>query len=92
MRSLSFRVERRYLSKKECTARAQEILDSGLIDMDAKEMAREIYFHARTFYWFRRLNKLPVFRYIVDHADPIDLRDGGDTGFRRILFRLIWFV
>lgn len=90
MRRLSFRVDRRYLSKKECLSRAREILDSDLIDMDEKELAREIYFHARMYYWFRGLKDLPGFRYIVDKSDPIDLRDGGDTTFRRILFRIMW--
>ena len=42
MSSLSIRVEPKYLSKKECLIKAREILDGDLIDMDVKELAREI--------------------------------------------------
>ena len=92
MRRLSFRVDRKYLSRKECLIRAREIRDAGLIDMGEKELAMEIFFHTRIYYWFRKLYRLPVFSWIVDRADPIDLADGGDTKLRRFFFRLLWII
>ena len=92
MSSLSIRVEPKYLSKNECLIKAREILDGGLIDMDEKELAREIYSHTRAFYWFKRFEKIPGPRLIVTRADPIDLQDGGDRWIMRLLFRIVWLI
>ena len=89
-RTLSVRIEKKYRSKFECMEKAREILDSGLIDMDEQELAEEIYAHARVYYWFLRFSKIPGFRFLLNRADPIDLADGGDKRFRRMMFRLVW--
>jgi hypothetical protein len=89
-RTLSIRVEKKYRSKYECEAKAQEILDSGLIDMDEAEIAQEIYAHARAYYWLLRFAKIPGFRFLLGRADPVDLADGGDKKFRRMVYRLVW--
>ena len=89
-RSLSVRIEKKYRSKYECIAKAREILDNGLIDMDETELAEEIYAHAVAYYWFLHFAKVPGFRFLINRADPIDLADGGDKKFRRMMFHLVW--
>ena len=59
-------------------------------DMDETELAEEIYAHVVAYYWFLHFQKIPGFRFLINRADPIDLADGGDKKFRRMMFHLVW--
>ena len=88
MKVLSMKTEERFNSKKACLAEADRILKEGLLDgMSRKQIAREIYFHRRAYVF---CEKTGMFRWIKEQADPIDMKDGGDTLFRRIVFFLTW--
>ena len=91
--SLPFSTE--YLSKRNCMEKAGQILESGLLDgMTRKEIAREIFFHARAFSFCKRHEKLgwkPI-RWVIERADPIDLADFGDTKGRKAVYRLFWLL
>lgn len=81
-------VKDRYRTKEACLAEADSIIDDGLItEMTRMEIAREIYFHAKVLRFCQKTGMLPS---VEEHADPIELRDGGDTFFRRIIYRLVW--
>lgn len=91
-KSLAIPATRGYLSKEVCREKAEEIIaEKKISDMTASEIAREIYFHACIFYaaCFLKKYHLPV-QWFINRADPIDLEDGGDTSFRRILYRIMW--
>ena len=78
------------MNKKACRREAKRILSEDLIrGMSEIQLAREIYFHALAFYF---CEKTGLFPEIKRHADPIDLRDDGDTDFRRTVFALLWHV
>ena len=90
MSKISIPVRRAFLNKRTCRREAKRILSEGLINgMSEMELAREIYFHALAFYF---CEKTGLFPEIKKHADPIDLRDDGDTDFRRSVFALLWHV
>ena len=91
-RIVSLKMDPVYLSKDICLKKAEEIHADQSLDMEVREMAREIYCHARFYYWFHRLEGIPIVKRALDRADPIDMADGGDTLLRRIIFRLTWFV
>ena len=87
---LSIRVRKEYLDKDLCMVEARKILSEGKVRrMSELQLAREIYFHALAFYF---CEKTGLFPEIKRHADPIDLRDDGDTDFRRTVFALLWHV
>ena len=90
IRTFSLRANRRFLDRSECLKEARSILEQDLIDgMTELQMAQEIYFHVCAYYFavFR-----PLFGWIRDHADPIDLCSFGDTRFRRVVFSLVWIT
>lgn len=57
--------------------------------MTARQIAREIYFHALVYYCCERTGRFPNFR---EHANPIDMCDGGDTLLRRAAFETCWLL
>ncbi|MBQ1466955.1 MAG: hypothetical protein IIZ27_00605 [Solobacterium sp.] len=81
-----------YLSKDICRKKARQILQDRFIEgMTERQIASEIYFHSAAYYTCVFLEKFHIrINYIKKKADPIDLADNGDTGFRRILYRIIW--
>ena len=89
-RTVSLRIEPQYLSKEECLKKADVLISRGALDMDLKEIAREIYCHAKVYYLFKKLPDISFVRWILRHADPIDMADGGDRLPQRLFFRLVW--
>jgi hypothetical protein len=101
---LKLPVKREYLNRDACLAKAREILGQGLISrMNEKQLASEIYFHAVIYYRFSEKNKTKIIRkpgvfrasfaqWAVRHADPINIRDGGDRILRRIIYSACWAI
>lgn len=63
--------------------------------MTQLEIAKEIFAHAQAYYHESQIRSIPgigdsVADYIVEHADPIDITDGGDTTVRKAAYTLIW--
>ncbi len=77
-----------FLDKKNCLAEADRIIKERKIEgMSRLKIAKEIYFHAVVFDFCMRTGN---FGWLMKHADPVDLEDGGDTRFRRFWFDLVW--
>ena len=90
MSGISLKVRKELLDKEESLAAARKILSEGYIkNMDEIQLAREIRFHALAYYFCERTGFL---KSMKAHADPIDLHDGGDTGFRRLVYAASWKI
>lgn len=90
MSKIAIPVRRAFLNKKACRREARRILSEGLIDgMSEMQLAREIYVHALAYYFCERTELFPE---IKKHADPIDLRDNGDTSIKKSIFALLWHI
>ena len=90
MKVYSIPVEHRFLDRSECLAEAGRIIEDGHIEcMTARQIAREIYFHTLVYYACARLG---AGARLKEHADPIDLCDGGDTRLRRAAFAASWMI
>ena len=87
---LSIRVRKEYLDKDLCMAEARKILSEGKVRrMSELQLAREIYFHALAFFFCERTG---LMNFIKKHADPIDIRDGGDYLLMRLVFAFFWMI
>ncbi|MBQ1401424.1 MAG: hypothetical protein IIY99_03655 [Firmicutes bacterium] len=87
---LTIKLEKRFKRKRACLKEAKRIRKEGLIEhMSRRQIAREIYFHSKA---YRMAPNIGRFKKIRAHADPIDLEDGGDTLFRRVVYYLVWFL
>ena len=85
---LKIPVRREYLNKKACLREARKLKRAGkLRNMSKRQIAREIYFHAVMNDYCDRTGK---HRHWKKHADPINLRDGGDTLLRRAAYMACW--
>ena len=92
-RSISIPNDKKYLIKENCLDEARKLVTSGKIDMEIKECAKEIFAHAVVLYSTSMIKPIAdKCKYIKEHADPIDLEDGGDTPERQRMYRLIWDV
>ena len=90
---ISIPVQKEYLKKSACIVKARMLVSSNQISMDIQECAEEIYAHTVVYYCADSLKKYHInFEGIINHANPIDLEDGGDTKPRKILYKLIWKV
>ena len=90
MSKISLKVRKELLDKDECLTIARKLLSEGTINnMDEMQLAREIRFHALIYYFCKRTGLL---KGMKAHADPIDLNDGGDTGFRRVVYAASWKI
>ena len=90
MSKISVKVRREFLGKQACLVEARRILSEGHLDnMNEIQLAREIRFHALTYYFCDRTGWL---KSMKAHADPIDLKDGGDTPMRRIVYTVSWKI
>ena len=88
MGRLSIKVKKEFLKKEACMEEARKIISEGRISgMSELQLAHEIYFHALAFFFFEKVFFL---RWVNKYADPIDMRDGGDTPFRRFVFAASW--
>lgn len=86
----SVNVRREFLNKDACIDEARRIISEGRISgMSEIQLAREIYFHALAYFLCGNRRAL---RIIKKHADPIDLRDGGDRLPMRLLFAASWKI
>lgn len=81
---MSINVNHTLLDKRESLHVASTLCFLGL-QMEVTECAQEIYAHAWAYY------HIPI-RWIRSHADPIDLQDGGDTRFRKLVYKIIWMI
>ncbi len=90
MSAISIKVRKELLNKKESLAEARKLLSECHINnMDEIQLAREIRFHALAYYFCERTGFL---KGMKAHADPIDLNDGGDTGFRKVIYAASWMI
>lgn len=92
MKTTSVIVEEKFLNKTICITHARMLVSSKKIDMDIKDCAKEIYAHAVIYYSLQTLIKyhIPCPKYLIEHANPIDLTDGTDTKARTKIYNLIW--
>ena len=83
-------VKHEYLNKKVCIEKAKDL--APRININKHWCAEEIFAHAVMFYGAEKLNKKfhLGLHWILRHADPIDLEEGGDSKHRIIVYRLIW--
>ncbi len=90
MKKLSIEVKKEFLNKDACMKEASRIISEGkLSGMSELQLAHEIYSHALAFYIS---DKIFFLNWVKKYADPIDMRDGGDTPFRRFLFASSWKI
>ena len=90
MSGISIKVRKEFLDRAECIALARRILSEGYIkNMDEIQLAQEIRFHALTYYF---CEKAAWLKGMKAHADPIDLDDGGDKGFRKAVYAASWMI
>ena len=84
-----------YCFKKRCLETAEQILSDGRLDgMSKKEIAQEIFFHARAFSFCKKHEEKgwKIIRWVIERADPIDLADHGDTKSRKAIYSLFWLL
>ena len=87
-KTLKLTTDNRFRTKEGCLEEADRILKEGLIDnMRKQQIARELYFHSKAHHLCMKSGKL---RWVKEHSDPIDLNDGGDTRFRRMVYYVVW--
>ena len=90
MSNITIKGRKELLNKDECIAVARKLLSEGHINnMNEIQLAREIRFHALAYYFCERTGLL---KRMKAHADPIDLNDGGDTGFRKAVYAASWKI
>lgn len=90
MSRISIKVREELLDKEACLAEARKLLSEGHINnMNEIQLAREIRFHALAYYFCEKTGWL---KGMKAHADPINLNDGGDTGFRRAVYTASWNI
>lgn len=94
-KTLQLPVSRTYLSKPICLAKANELVTTGQIDMNVQECAEEIYAHTVIYYEGIKIQKKfnsKIVNELINHANPIDLEDGGDTKARKLAYKAIWLI
>ena len=94
--SISLGMGKAYLKKSTCRTTANRLLNAEMVSgMTQAEIAKEIFAHAQAYYHESQIRSIPgigdsAADYIVDHADPIDITDGGDKAGRKFAYTLIW--
>ena len=87
---ISIPVRPEFLNKDACLEEARKLQSEGHLNaMTEKQIAREIYFHAVMLHYCDRKNRQGWWR---EHADPINLHDGGDTLLRRAAYAVCWIM
>lgn len=81
-----------YRDKEICMTTAKQIIRSGTVNgMTVLDIAKEIYSHATIFYYASWLHDHGLRQqYLLEHSNPIDIMDGGDTIIRKIIYNVIW--
>lgn len=95
---IHLKIESSYREKDNCLKKAEElILRNDVKDMTERKLAKEIFAHAVAYYKAEKFKNIPVigekvYNYLIKHANPIDIVDGGDTLIRRIEYNIVWFI
>jgi hypothetical protein len=83
--------------KNNCMEQAEALLSKGTItDMTQRQVAEEIFAHAIVYYRASACKNVPAVGVlatkVMKHGDPVDLISGGDTHFKRMVYRVLWFL
>lgn len=90
-RAIAIPVDKKFLRKASSMVQARMLVSSRQIDMNIQECAEEIYAHTVVFYCLDTLKKIHInCSWLINHANPIDLEDGGDKPYRKVIYKLIW--
>ena len=104
---VSLPMDLKYRNKANCMNEAARLIDQHLVTgMTQQQIQEEIFGHAVAFYDGQALVNYigthggvvggmaatAAVAYLVSHANPIDIEDGGDTALRQAIFALIWSV
>lgn len=87
-RTIAIKVRGDYKSKIKCLARARELIEANKITMDLQKLAEEIYAH----YFLYIIGTKIHWNWLIIHANPIDLEDGGDKWYRQLGYKIIWII
>ncbi len=85
-----------YRNKSNCMLTARRLVSTGRVTgMTQKQVAQEIFAHAVAYYSAPTLEEIPgigesIKDYLVDHAEVVDIANGGDTTLRRMAYSAIW--
>ena len=91
-------MEKELYNRANCRKMACEIAgDEKITGMSIGQLSCEIFAHAYIYYNFKLvpkfLREVKVFKsFYHSVADGVDLEDDGDKLFRRIAYRVIWFL
>lgn len=91
--SVSLPMKRDYLDKDYCMEVGKSLVNSGKVTgMTYMDIAIEIFAHAKAYYAADAVKALNLdgINYLLEHADPIDIEDGGDTEARKYIYTVIW--
>ena len=90
---MQIEVKLAYKFKAVCLDEAFRLVNHrNIVGMTIRQVAQEIHAHAVMYYAFSKppWNHTRIGKYIIRHANPIDIEDGEDALHRRIIYRLIW--
>ena len=87
-KKLHLKMNKDYLNKHYCLNKALELIEKGKIDMKPVPLAAEMFSHAVLYVIGNKMH----WKWLLDHADPIDVEDGGDKLYRRIGYFIIWHL
>ena len=63
------------------------------MNIEVHECAEEIYAHTVMYYFAMKLKKIHIYwRWLILHANPIDMQDNGDALHRKIIYKIIWIL
>lgn len=85
-----------YRNKTTCRQLARRLIDNGKVTgMTQLQIAQEVFAHAVAYYSESTLRDIPgigdsIADYLVEHAEIVDIADGGDTTIRRAAYSVIW--
>jgi len=86
----------KYREKRNCLLKAEELISNNIVKgMSNKKLAKEIFAHAVAYYNAEDFGKIPIigrriYNYLIKHANPIDIVDGGDTFIRKLEYNIVW--
>ncbi|HJC23186.1 MAG TPA: hypothetical protein H9761_05715 [Candidatus Eisenbergiella merdavium] len=104
---VSLPMDPKYRNKDNCKNEAARLIDQHLVSgMTQQQIQEEIFGHAVAYYdgpglvnfigmqggVIGGIAAAAAVSYLVSHANPIDIEDGGDTAVRQLIFSTIWNV
>ena len=92
---VSLSPRREYLNKSYCLNYSKNLISRGMVkDMTPLEVAQEIYAHTVMYYAYSSYRFVgigeDIRRELLEHANPIDIEDGGDSFGRKAVYGIIW--